>query len=187
MGVLNMIVVAIDPGIRNLGWSVYDTQAEKFLNFGRYDLIQDHPKKMHTKYAELVKAFVDASSAVFDLADVVCIEMQMTAKFKVIATAFQCFFWDKAHLVSPRSVRCHFGISTGDYAKNKKASIALIPTLSIPAQNQLLFQTFDKSKRDDVADAMLLALYWTAVQVSGPPSKRRRVYKRKPPTVNPPP
>lgn len=179
---LTMIVVAIDPGIRNLGWSVYDTSAEKFLNFGRYDLVQGHPKKMHTKYAELVRAFVDASSAVFEMADVVCIEMQMTAKFKVIATAFQCFFWEKSHLVSPRSVRCHFGISTGDYAKNKKASIDLIPTLSIPAQNQQLFQTFDRSKRDDVADAMLLALYWANVKLcaSDPPPKRRRVYKRKP-------
>jgi Holliday junction resolvasome RuvABC endonuclease subunit len=170
-----MIIVAIDPGLRNLGWSLYDTRAETFLNFGCYDLLAGQPKKMHTKYAHLVKVFVDASRDVFAKADAVCIEIQMTAKFKVITTAFQCFFWDKAHLVSPKSVRHHFNISTGNYAKNKKASIAIIPTLSIPAKNKKLFESFDNKKRDDVADAMLIALYWWQVKSSEvPPTKKRR-------------
>ena len=175
-----MIVVAIDPGLRNLGWSLYDTKKEIFLNFGRYDLYEGQPKVMHTKYAQLVKTFVDASKSVFDMADAVCIEIQMTAKFKVIATAFQCFFWEKAHLVSPKSVRHHFQISTGNYAKNKKASIAIIPTLSIPAANKKFFETFDKKKRDDVADAMLIALYWANVKAPDvePVRKRRKVYKQ---------
>ena len=173
-----MLVVAIDPGLRNLGWSLYDTRKEIFLNFGRYDLLEGQPKTMHTKYAHLVKAFVDASKSVFDRADAVCIEIQMTAKFKVIATAFHCFFWDKSHLVSPKSVRHYFKISTGNYAKNKKASIAIIPTLPIPPQNKKLFETFDKKKRDDVADAMLIALYWSSVKApTAPPPKRRKVYK----------
>jgi len=175
----NMIVVAIDPGLRNLGWSVYDTRKEIFLNFGRYDLLEGQPKKMHTKYAHLVKAFIDASRSVFEAADAVCIEIQMTAKFKVIATAFQCFFWNKAHLVSPKSVRHHFKISTGNYAKNKKASIAIIPTLDIPAKNKKLFETFDPKKRDDIADAILIALYWSRVKADTvPPTKRRKVYKQ---------
>lgn len=175
-----MIIVAIDPGIKNMGWSVYDTRKGAFLKFGRYNLVQEQPKKMHTKYAHLVKSFVDASKAIFDMADVVCIEIQMTAKFKVIATAFQCFFWEKAHLVSPRSVRCHFNISTGNYAKNKKASIAIIPTLDIPAQNKRFFQTFEKDKRDDVADAMLIALYWAQVKLiePPPPTKRRKISRQ---------
>lgn len=178
-----MIVVAIDPGLRNLGWSVYDTRKEIFLNFGRYDLLEGQPKKMHTKYAFLVKCFVDASKAVFDVADAVCIEIQMTAKFKVITTAFQCFFWNKSHLVSPKSVRHYFQISTGNYAKNKKASIAIIPTLTIPTKNKKLFETFDTKKRDDVADAMLIALYWALVKAPTvtPATKRRKVYK--PPTL----
>ena len=73
-----MLVVAIDPGLRNLGWSLYDTRKKMFLNFGRYDLLEGQPKKMHTKYAHLVKTFVDASKAVFDMADAVCIEIQIT-------------------------------------------------------------------------------------------------------------
>ena len=191
-----MIIVAIDPGIKNLGWSVYDSSKNIFLSFGRYNLLKDQPKNMHTKYAFLVKSFVESCKDVFEAADKICIEIQMVAKFKVIATAFQCFFWDRSELVSPRSVRCHFKISTGNYTKNKKASIAIVPKLDIPLKNKRWFNTFDKKKRDDVADAMLIALYWaekgqqkkekeekkkdkkrkrTTQQTK---SKRRRVYKK---------
>ena len=55
-----MIVIGIDPGIKNLGWSVYDTSSCHFLSFGRYNLLKDQPKAKHTKYAYLVKAFIDA-------------------------------------------------------------------------------------------------------------------------------
>lgn len=155
-----MIIVAIDPGLRNLGWSVYDTTRESFISFGRYDLLKDQPKNKHTKYPDLVHDFIRASKDVFDTADAVTIEIQMVAKFKVIQTAFQCFFWDKAHLISPRSVRCHFDISTGNYAKNKKASVNKILELDIPSKNKVWFERFEKTKRDDVADAILIALYY---------------------------
>ncbi len=156
-----MIIVAIDPGIRNLGWSVYDDTKNQFISFGRYDLLKDQPKTKHTKYPDLVHDFIAASKDVFDLADAIVIEIQMAAKFKVIQTAFQCFFWEKSHLISPRSVRCHFKISMGNYAKNKKASVTKIPELDIPTKNKLWFERFEKSKRDDVADAILLGLYYS--------------------------
>ena len=47
---------------------------------------------MHTKYPQLVQDFITASKAVFNIADIVVIEIQMVAKFKIIQTAFQCFF-----------------------------------------------------------------------------------------------
>lgn len=174
-----MIVVAIDPGIRNLGWAVYNTTTACFISFGRYDLLKDQPKNLHTKYAHLVRSFVDASSDVFAMADAVAIEIQMTAKFKVIATAFQCFFWGKSYRVSPRSVRCHFKISTGNYAKNKKASIELIPSLDIPAKNKAWYSAMDKNKRDDVADAMLLALYWSCKHREKPNKKAHKSSKKR--------
>jgi Holliday junction resolvasome RuvABC endonuclease subunit len=167
-------VIGIDPGIKNLGWSVYDTEKCHFLSFGRYDLTKDQPKNKHTKYADLVKDFIDASKDVFAMADAVAIEMQMMARFKVIETAFQCFFYEKAHRVSMRSVRCHFDISTKKYSTNKKASIEIVPSLQISSQNKRWFASFDKKKRDDVADAMLLALYWTQVKAPGAKPKRKK-------------
>jgi len=169
-----MIVIGIDPGIKNLGWSVYDTEKCHFLSFGRYDLTKDQPKTKHTKYADLVKDFIDASKDVFAMADAVAIEIQMIAKMKVIETAFQCFFYEKAHRVSMRSVRCHFDISTKKYSTNKKASIEIVPSLQISSQNKRWFASFDKKKRDDVADAMLLALYWAQVKAPGAKPKRKK-------------
>ena len=50
-----MIVIGIDPGIKNLSWSVYDTEKCHYLSFGRYDLTKDQAKSKHTRYADLVK------------------------------------------------------------------------------------------------------------------------------------
>ena len=177
---INMLICAIDPGIKNLGWAIFDTNTNSFKSFGRYNLLKDQPKDKYTKYTFLVKSFIDAAHEVFGSVDLVCIEMQMVAKFKVIAAAFECFFWGKSIMVSPRSVRCHFNISTGNYAKNKKASVNIIPSLNIPTSNKQHFESFDKNKRDDVADAMLIALYWAekgVVVESQRSKKRRRVYK----------
>jgi hypothetical protein len=171
-----MIIVAIDPGLKNLGWSVYDSSAKAFISFGRYNLLKDQPKEKHTKYADLVHDFVTASKDVFDMADAVVIEIQMAAKFKIIQTAFQCFFWGKSHLISPRSVRCHFKISTGNYNKNKKASVDKIPQLEISTKNKHWFERFDKAKRDDVADAMLIGLYYyeKGLEVAAKKNKKRK-------------
>lgn len=171
-----MIIVAIDPGIKNLGWSVYDTDKKTFKSFGRYNLVKDQPKKMHTKYVYLVASFIAASKDVFDMADAVVIEMQMVAKYKVIQTAFLTFFWGRSHEISMRSVRCHFGISTGKYASNKKASIAKVPDI-IRGKNLDWFARFDNTKKDDVADAILLALYWSEVklpQLEASPTRKRK-------------
>lgn len=168
-----MIILSIDPGIKNLGWAVYDTSSGSFKSFGRYNLLKDQPKAKHTKYTYLVDSFIQASKPVFDSADVICIEIQMVAKFKVIAAAFECFLWGRSQMVSPRSVRHHFDISTGNYSKNKKASVQIIPSLPIPNSNKQWFEKFDKKKRDDVADAMLIALFWAEKHGS------KRVFKRK--------
>ena len=174
-----MIVVAIDPGIKNLGWSVYDTCRGEFVSFGRYNLLKDQPKNMHTKYVHLVADFVSKSKDVFDIADAVCVEIQMAAKFKVIATAFLAFFWGKSHEVSMRSVRCHFNISMKNYAANKKASVSKIPELPISQKNKKWFSCFDKVKKDDVADAILLALYWSQVKAKDVPPSRKRKRREK--------
>jgi Holliday junction resolvasome RuvABC endonuclease subunit len=177
-----MIILSIDPGLKNLGWAVYDTDAGSFKSFGRYNLLKDQPKEKHTKYTYLVKSFIDASKQVFASADLVCIEIQMSAKFKVIAAAFECFMWGKSIMVSPRSVRCHFKISMGNYAKNKKASVEIVPSLPISTLNKQWFERFDLNKRDDIADAILLALFsaYKQSETCAPrPKKRRRVYKDK--------
>ena len=173
-----MIIVGIDPGIRNLGYAIYNTETKCFLNFGKIDLTECVDKKLKTKYAQLVKNVIDSRSDIFGNFDQIVIEIQMIAKMKTVATAFQCFFWGKSRLISPRAVRCHFGISTGNYKKNKKASIDIFPKLPISRENIDLFLSFPDTKKDDVADASLLALYF-AQKLEEPPKRPKKRSRKK--------
>lgn len=171
-------IVGLDPGLRNMGWSVFDTEKGEFASFGVYDMMKGQPKSMKTKYEELVYAFCQNSQEVLQTADVICIERQMVAKFKQIATALRCFNWETAVLVAPRSMRVHFGISTGAYRTNKKASIDIIPKLAISQRNKDWFRLLAKSKKDDIADAMLLALYWAEAKIAKKRKKRAAAPKK---------
>ena len=152
-----MIIVAIDPGLKHLGWSMFDSVANSFISFGVYDLVKDVPKKEHTKYAQLIKRFVNNSSESLDRADVIVIEIQMMARFKVIATALQCFYWEKHIMVAPKAVRYYYNISTGNYNENKKKSIEFAPSLLGLHGKQRLEGL---KKKDDAADAIILACYY---------------------------
>jgi|TARA_B110000208_G_scaffold30344_1_gene39934 Holliday junction resolvasome RuvABC endonuclease subunit len=171
-----MIVLGIDPGIKNMGYSVYDTEAKCFLSFGKIDLTENVDKKNKTKYSHLVKKVIDGRPDIFGNFDYIAIETQMIAKMKTVATAFQCFFWNKSVMVSPLALRKHFQISMGNYKKNKKASIDIFPKLPISQANIDLFNSFPDKKKDDVADASLIALYHAQKLEEPPPrpSKRRK-------------
>ena len=173
-----MIIVGIDPGIRNLGFAIYNTETKCFLNFGKIDLTECVDKKKKTKYAFLVKNTIEKRGDIFGNFDHISIEIQMVAKFKTIATAFQCFFWEKSHLISPLALRRHFNISTGNYRNNKQASIKMIPNLPISQANIDLFNSYPANKKDDVADAMLIALYH-AQKMEEPPKRPKKRSRKK--------
>lgn len=173
-----MIIVGIDPGIRNLGYAIYNTETKCFLNFGKIDLTENINKKLKTKYAFLVKNTIDNRGDIFGNFDHISIEIQMIAKMKTVATAFQCFFWGKSHLISPLALRRHFNISTGNYKKNKQASIKMIPKLPISQANIDLFNSYPANKKDDVADAMLIALYH-AQKMEEPPKRPKKRSRKK--------
>ena len=91
-----MIIFAIDPGVRNMGYSCYDTSKRAFVTFGKWDMQAGVKRVEKTKYALLTKRFCDAMSGLLKMADVVLIEAQMQAKMKVVQTAMQCFYWEKS-------------------------------------------------------------------------------------------
>lgn len=153
-----MIIFAVDPGVRNMGYACYDTEKCAFLTFGAYDMHKDTKRLEKTKYALLTKRFCGALKLYLNKADVVVIEAQMQAKMKVVQTAMQCFYWEKSHIVGPLAVRKFFGISMSNYRLNKKKSIELAPLLIKTKKEKSLIETF--KKKDDVADAIILAKYW---------------------------
>ena len=155
---LQMIIFAVDPGVKNMGYACYDTDRRAFITFGKYDMQTGVKSREKTKYALLTKRFCDEMKDYLKKADVVLIEAQMQAKMKMIQTAMQCFYWDKSHVIGPLAVRKFFGISMSNYAKNKRTSVELSVKLIHTLNEKKLMRSFDK--KDDVADAIILARYW---------------------------
>ena len=153
-----MIIFAVDPGVKNMGYACYDTERKGFITFGKFDMQTGVKSKEKTKYALLTKRFCDAMEDYLKKADVVLIEAQMQAKMKMIQTAMQCFYWDKSHVIGPLAVRKFFGISMSNYSKNKKTSVILSGQLIHSIREKHLMSSFEK--KDDVADAIILARYW---------------------------
>lgn len=165
-----MRIFAVDPGTRHLGWAILDTRRKTYEAFGVFDLQAGMPKKLKTKYAHLVHNFCVQKRDLIASCDVLAVEIQMQAKMKVVATALQCFYWDKHRMVAPLAVRKYFNISHANYRKNKKASIVFARTLVRGTQRELLDA---HKKKDDVADALILARY-VADTAEGPRRKRTR-------------
>ncbi len=150
-----MKLVSIDVGLKNLSICVY--QDKVLVQFGIYNLLEYVPKKYKTDYSYMVYHFIKKRGEIFNKIDVLLIENQMSAKFKVIQHSFRCFFFEKAVKVSPLAVRKFFKISCSDYRKNKKASIQFVQQFLSSKQMEQFKQS---KKKDDIADCIIIAQYY---------------------------
>ncbi len=148
-----MRVLGIDPGLINVGWAIVENG--KLVTCGVFNMTHKVPVKERKQYARLVKRFMRYK--MFRTCDVVVIERQMSGKLRVVANSFLCFNWGKSYLVSPRAVRNHHGISMSNYKANKRASVARVPRYMTGRQ---VARFREAKKRDDMADAILIALFW---------------------------
>ena len=58
------------------------------------------------------------------------------------------------------------------------ASIDIIPKLAISQRNKDWFRLLAKAKKDDIADAMLMALYWAEAKIAKKRKKRAAAPKK---------
>ena len=180
---MQMIIFAVDPGVKNMGYACFDTERNGFITFGKFDMQTGVKTKEKTKYALLTKRFCDAMDDYLKMADVVLIEAQMQAKMKMIQTAMQCFHWEKSHVIGPLAVRKFFGISMSNYSRNKRTSVILSGQLIHSIKEKHLMASFEK--KDDVADAIILAKYWAYKERgetwSGPDMSKMKDFQPKQP------
>ena len=159
------VIISIDPGLKNMGFCVYNT-ISKQLFVEKINLLETKDGKKY-KYSEgnltyYIFNLIEDRKEWFDLADIITIEQQMNRKFLIIQHIFQAIFIQECPcvFVSPRSVRVYYNISMHNYKKNKEASVALVPSLVTPKQ----LKEINKygTKKDDVAEAVILAKYTEA-------------------------
>jgi hypothetical protein len=157
-----MHIVAIDVGLRSLGWAAYDSSLGNVSDaaawsLGIVDLWKGAKKKEKTDYCLLSKRML-LTMPCFARADVVLIERQMQARMKQVATALRAFLWPRARLVSPIVVKRFFGTSMGQYKLNKSAGVALAREI-VPTAIRAQIMEMKAKQETDVADALLMC-YW---------------------------
>jgi len=161
-----MLLIAIDVGLRSLGWASFDSDlgdcsCAAAWALGTIDLWSLVRKKEKSDYCLLAKRMIEKMPQLLK-ADVVIIERQMQARMKQVATALRAFLWPRAQLVSPLLVKRFFGTSTGHYKLNKKAGVELAREICPRSVRNTMMEM--KAKQEtDVADALLMCYwYWFA-------------------------
>ena len=188
-------VVSIDVGIVNLGFCCYDYSTGEVLFAERLTLAPS--LKALKSDSEIIprvfKLFFDDDNSPYkkmiNSSRIVLIENQMKARMKIIQHVIGalCFAANVDYkMVAPQSIKAHFNI--GSYARkkagksvkgkknnhreNKKMGIAMAEKM-----HPQLFAKCSQSKKDDIADALLQAVWYGDKQTG---TKRKGVLKDTP-------
>jgi|TARA_B100000963_G_scaffold187748_1_gene163387 hypothetical protein len=147
-----MIVLAIDPGLVNLGFAIIIDG--KFAECGVAKISR---KK---ELVDELQRFADAMKG-YGPFDCVAIERQMRANMRVISTHLFHLFAN-AKIVSPQSIKRYFNYSgMRSYKDRKKKGVELFKKLCRENKQMKLFEKVlrGRNKIDDVADAALIGYY----------------------------
>ena len=182
-----MIVLAIDPGLRNLAWCVMDNGVVKDIH--RTDIFCGELIQGYSAF-EAISAFCDRIEPLLTQADMVVIERQFVDNkiklswcLSIVQTVLQCRSYKKHMLVHAGTIKKFFRTHRGSHKLNKIAAVKRA-TKYAPDMFRLM-----GGKLDDLADAFLLA-YYAHLQYRGKIPKGNTVnhYEHVPPSegsVNP--
>jgi len=154
-------VVAIDVGIKNLAVCAYDFVTSKVIHWDNVTLVPTG-RYIPANNVQYVRDFVQKHVNLFSNASVILVERQMRCNMRIIEAVLQTMFFDRCYIISARSVKMHYGLSTRNYRQNK--AVAVEWAKRFVENNPDVF--FDASrfrqgsKQDDLADALLLVMYY---------------------------
>ena len=168
-------VIAIDVGIKNLGLCVFDFCTCKVVHWDCVSLVPN-TRYIPMNNVEYVRNFINRYEHYFHSANKVIIERQIRCNMRIIEAVLQTMFYEKCLIISARSVKMHYDLSTKNYRSNKAKAVQWV--LGFTRANPEAFDTScmnvftNKSKQDDLADSLLLVLYYLDTysnQVMTPP------------------
>lgn len=157
-------VVAIDVGVKNLGLCVFDFLTGHVVEWDRLTLVPNG-RYMPSQNVRYVRDFVQQYSHFFDQSFAVLVERQMRCNMRIIESVLHALFYERCIIINPRSVKMHYNLSTRNYRQNKQKAVAFVE--SYLARNSQAFADAairarfdDARKQDDLADSLLLVLYY---------------------------
>lgn len=134
--------------------------------------LYDTTKYIPSNNVAYCRNFVDDNKEFFDNAKVVLIEKQIRANMRIIESVLQSMFYDETIIVHARHVKMHFGLCMRNYRLNKAKAVEFVDNMI--KTDDMPFDYTDghkqawqnETKKDDLADSMLLALYYCATYSS---------------------
>ena len=143
-------VLGIDVGYKNFAYCfIRDGRWRKPLIWENISLFQG--KYNEKKAFDALLSWTRKEQDMLRQADAIVLEKQMARKFVIMNTVIRTLFWQKCTEVSPLTISKDFHIPRERLAK-KRAAIEL-------ASANASFPLGATAKKDDLADAYLLALW----------------------------
>lgn len=156
-------VIAIDVGIKNLGLCVFDFRIAKVVKWCNVSLVPSG-RYIPANNVQYVRDFVAKNREYLDDAFVIIIERQIRCNMRIVEAVIQSMFYDTCIIISARSVKAHYDLSTKNYRHNKQKAVQWAKQfiqhnigVILP---ELCAQFRDSKKQDDLADSLLLVMYY---------------------------
>jgi hypothetical protein len=157
------LIVAIDVGIKNLGLCVFDFCSSKVVHWDCVSLVPNG-RYIPANNVEYVRKFIERYNHYFTCAQKVLIERQIRCNMRIVEAILQTMFYERCIVISARSVKVHYDLSTKNYRANKQKAVAWAGQF-IRANPQAFEATCtnnwsERRKQDDLADSLLLVMYY---------------------------
>ena len=156
-------VVAVDVGIKNLGLCIFDFQTSKVVLWDNVTLVPSG-RYIAAHNVQYVREFVRKYDRYFENAFQIIIERQMRCNMRIIEALIHSMFFDRCIIISARSVKAHYDLSTKNYRDNKQKAVQWAS--HFVQQNPHVFleelcaSYRTAKKQDDLADSLLMLMYY---------------------------
>lgn len=157
-------IIAIDVGIKNLGLCIFDFRTAKVVEWENASLVSSG-RYVPSNNVKYVRDFIHRYERYFDDAFQVVIERQMRCNMRIVESVIHALYYERCVIVSARSVKLHYDLSTKNYRMNKQKAVdwakEFVTRNSQAFVDGLVSRSFASAKKqDDLADSLLLVMYY---------------------------
>ena len=163
-------LICIDVGVKNLGLCILNLHTKQIEKWQRVSLYENS-KYLPCQNVAYCHQFVSNYESYFSNATAVVIEKQIRANMRIIESVLHALFYDKTTILHARLVKMHYGLCMKNYRLNKQAAVDFVQAAmdnNNPHTENFKYgldawreQWNKENKKDDLADSMLLAMYYT--------------------------
>ena len=160
-------LICIDVGVKNLGLCIINLPEKKICEWQRVSLYETS-KYLPSNNVEYCRRFISAYSNYFSNASAVVIEKQIRCNMRIIESVIHALFYEVTIILHAKLVKMHYNLCMRNYRLNKQAAVEFVQHhMDNETDFATTFRLHDhkpawlrESKKDDLADSMLLAMYY---------------------------